>query len=319
MKNRITYTLFLLFSFCITNAQVCTNFDFEAGAFAPWTGAKGVNNISSLGPLSNIVPGLFSNGIDAPRTDSSARHTIVTSASGNDSCSGIPCVYPGGQYSVRLGGTTSAYQGQYIEQTFTVNDTAVMAHFALVLVVSGHSAADAPYFKIEAFDNSSNLIPGSTLYLTDFDSASGITCQPHVFYWPWTTHTINLASYINTSVKLRFTVAGCIYGGHWAYAYVDATCPNLTLSMAENMHRQMQLKPNPAAEKFTITLPEVFKKQKRLQLIIYDSQGKEILQSTVPEAENGMLTVDSESWAKGFYTVVLKNDEVLLREKLIKN
>ncbi len=205
----------------------CTNMDFEAGNFTGWTGFIGDNTASSSGPLQNIVNGFFSNGMDALVTDASARHTIVSAASGNDPCGGFPCVAPGGNYSVRLGGSTANYQGEAIEQTFTVGpgNTSFTYEYAVVLNDGGHSTGEQPYFRIEMYDQSGNLIPCAQYYVEASGTIPGfINCGVGTSYKPWTTVNADLTNYVTQNVTIRFTAAGCIYAGHYGYAYVDASC-----------------------------------------------------------------------------------------------
>jgi gliding motility-associated-like protein len=210
-------------------AQVpCTNMDFEQANFTGWTGAIGDNNLSSLGPLQNVTPGIFSTTQDALLTDCAARHTIVSAASGNDPCGAFPAVAPnGGLYSVRMGQTCASYQGEILEQTFTVapGNTSFTYEYAVVLNDGGHSAGEQPYFKIEMFDQSGNLIPCSQYFVEASGSVPGfVQCTPGVFYKPWSTVNVDLSAYLATNVTIRFTVAGCIYAGHYGYAYIDASC-----------------------------------------------------------------------------------------------
>lgn len=320
MHTRIIFTLLVLFSFCITKAQLCTNFDFETGTFAGWTGAKGRNTINSYGPLNSIVPGIFSNGIDASIHDSLARHTIVTSASGNDSCGGFPCVYPGGNYSMRLGNTSSIYQGQYLEQAFLVTDSVILVNYALVLSTSGHSAGEEPYFKIEAFDNSANLIPSGTIFISEYDTLLPLQpCSTFTTSLPWTTDTINLAAYTGTTVTLRFTTAGCIYAGHFAYAYIDASCLGSITGIPESNSSGIILQPNPTNSDVIITLPERIR-HGPFHLLVYDGLGREIFYNNLTGVPpDGIITMNTTAWAEGIYTVVIKGEHITLREKLVKN
>jgi len=216
----------------------CTNMDFETGTFTGWTGSTGDNTLSSSGPLQNIVAGLQSNGVDALLSDALARHTIVTAASGNDPCGLFPMVAPGGTYSCRLGGTTANYQGEILEQTFTVapGNTSFTYQYAVVLNDGGHSAGEQPYFKIEMFDQSGNLVPCSQYYVEAGGSISGFSaCGVGTYFKPWTTVNIDLSSFVAANVTIRFTVAGCIYAGHYGYAYIDCSCLPFTLALSDSL------------------------------------------------------------------------------------
>jgi hypothetical protein len=214
----------------------CTNVDFETGDFTGWGGAIGDNNLSSFGPLQNIQNGIFSTVPNEVLSNSNARHTIMTNAFGNDPYGGFPVVPSGGgTYSVRLGGTTPNYQGEYIEQTFTVSpaSTSFAYQYACVLNSGGHQAAWQPYFRIEVLDqNGQPISPCTQLYVTAGANAlqQGFFQYPpdtSIFYKPWTLVNFDLSGFVNQPVTVRFTVAGCTQSGHWGYAYVDCACSSL--------------------------------------------------------------------------------------------
>jgi gliding motility-associated-like protein len=206
----------------------CTNMDFETGDFTGWTGFIGDNTVSSNGPLQNIQNGFFSNGTNALVTDNLARHTIMANpGAGTDACGGFSCVYPGGNYSVRLGNSYANYQGEAIEQTFTVGagNTSFTYNYAVVLNDGGHSSGEQPYFRIEMYDQSGNLIPCAQYYVEASGTIPGfVNCGVGTSYKPWTTVNADLTNYLTQSVTIRFTAAGCIYAGHYGYAYVDCSC-----------------------------------------------------------------------------------------------
>lgn len=218
----------------ITPQLACANMGFETGDFSAWQGAIGDNNVSSYGPLSNVTTGIFSTTVDAPVSDMNARHTIMTSASGNDPCGGFPIVPANyGTNVARMGNTYATYQGEILEQTFTVdaNTTQFTYRYAVVLNDGGHLGGEQPYFKIEILDSVGNQVsPCAQYYVEAGGSVPGFqTCptDPTTSYKPWSTVTVDLSAYVNHNVTVRFTVAGCIYGGHYGYAYIDCACGNI--------------------------------------------------------------------------------------------
>lgn len=212
----------------------CTNMGFETGDFTGWQGAIGDNNVSSYGPLSSISTGIYSNGVDAPVSDQLARHTIMTAAAGNDPCGGFPIVPANyGTYVARLGNNYANYQGEILEQTFTVdgNTTQFTYRYAVVLNDGGHAGGEQPYFKIEVLDSVGQPVsPCAQYYVEAGGSVPGfVTCpsDPSTSYKPWSTVTVDLSAYINHNVTVRFTCAGCIFGGHYGYAYIDCACGSI--------------------------------------------------------------------------------------------
>lgn len=219
----------------------CTNVDFETGDFTGWAGAIGDNNLNSFNPLSNIQNGIFSTVTNDILSNANARHTVMTTAFGPDPNGGFPVVPPinGGIYSIRLGGTTPNYQGEYIEQTFTVSPTSTSFayQYACVLNDGSHPPNQQPYFRIEVLDQNGQPISNCTqLNVTAGANAlqQGFfqsTLDPYIFYKPWTTVNFDLTAFVNQNVTVRFTVAGCTQSGHWGYAYIDCSCSALAASI----------------------------------------------------------------------------------------
>lgn len=224
-------------SFPVTTTAVapCTNPGFETGDFTGWSGTIGDNDVMSGGPLSNVQVGFFSTTNDAPISDCAARHTIMTAAAAQvDPCGGFPTVPPnGGQYCVRMGNNCSSYMGETMEQTFTVDPltTSFTYRYAVVLNDGGHTPTEQPYFKIEVLDSTGAPIGACLQY---YENAGGsipgyqqCPTDPFTSFKPWTTITYDLTTYVGQNVTVRFTVAGCIYGGHFGYAYVETSCGNI--------------------------------------------------------------------------------------------
>jgi CHU_C Type IX secretion signal domain len=216
----------------VTPQSACTNMGFETGDFSGWQGAIGDNNVNSLGPLQNVQVGFFTNGNDALSTDPLARHTIMTSAAGNDPCGGFPIVPANyGNYVIRLGNTSANYQGEILEQTFVVdpNTTQFTYRYAVVLNDGGHFTGEQPYFRIELLDSVGQPVsPCAQYYVEAGGSIPGfVSCGNGTSYKPWSTITVDLSAFVNNSITVRFTVGGCIFGGHYGYAYIDCSCSNL--------------------------------------------------------------------------------------------
>jgi hypothetical protein len=221
----------------VSPQSACTNMGFETGDFTGWQGAIGDNTSSSYGPLQNIQTGIFSSTVDAPLTDISARHTIMTPAAGNDPCGGFPIV-PGGYggFVARIGNNGNGnpnYMGEILEQTFVVdpNNTQFSYRYAAVLNDGGHNPGEQPYFKIEVLDSLGQPVsPCAQYYVEAGGSIPGFvassTCTS-TYYKPWSPVTVDLSNYINHSVTVRFTAGGCLFGGHYAYAYIDCSCANI--------------------------------------------------------------------------------------------
>jgi hypothetical protein len=233
-----------IFNNAVFPVAACTNVDFENGDFTGWAGAIGDNTVTNAGPLQAIQNGFYTTGNDAPVSDANARHTIMTPAFGNDPYGGFPVVPAGaGNYTVRMGGETPLYQGEYMEQTFTVSPTSTSFAYRYAVVLNdpptGHLPTAKPYFKIEVLDQNGNPISNCTQYFVVSDpnnpgfflSSSLAPNGDPVYYRPWTLVNFDLSLYVNQNITVRFTVAGCTQSGHFGYAYFDCSCSALAATV----------------------------------------------------------------------------------------
>ncbi len=217
----------------VTPQTPCTNMGFETGDFSGWTGYIGDNTVSSLGPLQAIVPGIFTGQIDPAVTDQNARHSLMTTAGGNDPCGGFPaCPATNyGTYTCRLGNSYAQYQGEGLEQTFVVdaNNTQFTYRYAAVLYDGTHPPAEQPYFQISVFDSVGVPVNSCAQYYVaaGVNNVGFTSCGNSTFYRPWTTVSFDLSGFVNQSITIRFQAAGCIWSGHYAYAYIDASCSSI--------------------------------------------------------------------------------------------
>ena len=202
----------------------CTNADFETGDATGWDLSIGeVEDYSTVtAPYSyiNVTPTTLA---------ASSQHTIMTGA-GTDPIGGFPVVFPGGGgSSLMLGdGTGTNYSAADASQTFLVdaNSASFSYSYAIVLNDAGHTAEEQPYFKINMYDQAGNpiqcgdyaVVAGGSPIDPDFVAyADGV-------YMPWRTTFAPLQAYIGQNVTIEFVVGDCAQGGHYGYAYIDATC-----------------------------------------------------------------------------------------------
>jgi gliding motility-associated-like protein len=202
----------------------CTNIDFENGTYSGWTLTNG--NINYVTLPCNTCPS--SPGGIANIT--SATNSGPTWNAGIDICSGQPVVAPGGGvYSLCLNDNTAGGKIQKIQQTFSVTATNNIFTFQYLAVLEdgGHAPTDQPYFSIQMLDGSSNVIPCTKDVQSAAASISGWTAAPGCFgtnYKGWKTVTIDLTTYIGQNVTIQLIVSDCNQGGHFGYAYIDASC-----------------------------------------------------------------------------------------------
>jgi gliding motility-associated-like protein len=196
-----------------TIQQACTNIDFESGNMNGWALSTGFNPLFNA---SGCCP--TAGGAQA-----------IMSGTGVDPCGGFPVVSPGGLFSVMLGNNGTGGVADRMEQTFSV--TAANLNFtykyAVVFQDPGHAVADQPAFTIQMLDSSGNAIPCTYYNVSAGQNIPGFVNSTNcagVVYKPWTNVVVDLSSYLNQNVTIRFTTYDCALGGHYGYAYIDGSC-----------------------------------------------------------------------------------------------
>ncbi|MCB9335882.1 MAG: PKD domain-containing protein [Flavobacteriales bacterium] len=198
----------------------CTNPDFESGDASFWD--LYIGEVDGSQDYSYI-------NVTGTTLGASAQHTIMTGA-GTDAIGGFPVVNPdGGAASLMLGdGTGTNYSAASASFTFLVDpgSASFTYSYAIVLNDAGHSSNEQPYFKINMYDQGGNpiqcgdysVVAGGSSADPDFVSyADGV-------YMPWRTTFAPLNAYIGQNVTIEFIVGDCAQGGHYGYAYLDASC-----------------------------------------------------------------------------------------------
>ncbi len=197
--------------------QPCTNPGFETNDFTAWNQTEG-SSISGSGMSGvSLSPG--------------TSQTSITSA-GPDPVVGapLPMVYPGGgTHSAMVGnGPITGAQAGGLSTSFTVSATTTNFTYAygVVLEDPGHPVSDQPYFFLTLTDQSGNILACGAYSVTAGPGIAGFTQMPgtDVYYRPWTTVFVDLTPYVGQCVTLSFICRDCDQGGHYGYAYVDASC-----------------------------------------------------------------------------------------------
>ena len=229
----------------------CNNLDLETGDFTGWLAASGYN-ANSNAALTFYGTAYYGINNDIFTCEDLE---IISAAYTPDPVGSITKDPNGGNYSARLGGYSwntynldgcyeNAYwspgyysNGEYIENTFTVNSSnALLSYdYAVVLNDGGHANGEQPYFHVEVTNASGTALSSCTQYYVQAPAGSpptgftnsgltGGSAAGPLYYLPWTSNSINLTPYIGQSVTAKFTAAGCTLGGHPGWAYIDASC-----------------------------------------------------------------------------------------------
>ena len=224
-----------------TRSGECGNLDFETGDFSEWSGKRGNN------PGCCNTNGFGTVGVNAAVNDANAQHTIVT-GTGNDPCGGFPVNAPAlpgqvqGTYSCRLGNSATGGKAEQLEIQFTPSATnnIFTYQYAVVLQNAGHGQNDQPFFRVQMFDANNNPIPCTAVtYIAQFgQTADDFQPSPNcngVSFLPWSTVSVDLTAYLNTTVTIRFTTADCTAGGHYGYGYVNTECTQIVVTQQDSL------------------------------------------------------------------------------------
>jgi gliding motility-associated-like protein len=217
----------------------CDNIDFENASLSAWNAYYAVNT-SSLTAFSNTAPvggacGAVTRSALDPNTNT--YQVTLTSGAGLDPVAGalIPVVCPtGGSHSCRIGDSTrNGAQMGILQQTFTVtnNNANFVYMYAVVLENPGHNYYQQPYFNVQMLDQNGNPIPNCGNYsVVSGPNLPGYTAIYYApdgdtaYCKPWTTIFVPLQAYIGQCITVKVSVSDCALGGHFGYAYFDATC-----------------------------------------------------------------------------------------------
>ena len=236
-------------------SNTCFNADFEEGNVTGWTGSYATTEGEA-----NLQAGWDM----GPQNGTTGNHAIMGPGAGTDGPSGnaFPRVYPGGDYSLRLGNQDVDWQAAQVVYEFDVTaDTDLfLYHFAAVMEDAGHTEAEQPYLRINLVIDGQNIECGE-FYQAAAQGAEGFVAGPGaVQYKPWTTVSIVLSPYIGQTAEITFTTADCAQSGHFGYAYIDAECspmPTLATDTLTCENPEIELHAPEGAETYQWTGPGI--------------------------------------------------------------
>jgi gliding motility-associated-like protein len=139
----------------------------------------------------------------------------------------------GGSCSVMLGDYTAYnYGAASMRKTFLVSpgNAVLTISYAAVLEDGGHTAGEQPFFRVRVYNQSNNELSCGTVNVYANDGQPGWNNTGAIQWRPWTNLFIPLSGYIGQNITIEFTVGDCSQGGHYAYAYVEASCNPMSLT-----------------------------------------------------------------------------------------
>ena len=246
--------------------SACTNIDFENGTLSGWNAYYAFNSSTTSSTIISNMTGGAVGAVTVAANDTLTGNLLYTNptvglnpqpdyqvkiTSGTLHDAIIPSlaqVSPfGGNYSVMLGDSTEVNYGvAVLSQTFLVGPSNANFTYQYAVVLanpSGHNYYQQPLFRIAVLDGAGDTIPYCGEYnvvsgngTQNFDSMqysetypSGGTETFTVFWKDWTKVNVPLTKYMGQCVTVIFEVVDCSLGGHFGYAYIDASCAPLAL------------------------------------------------------------------------------------------
>jgi len=242
--------------------SACNNIDFETGNLSGWYAYYGCNQSTTLGNnITHVTGGLAGAVIHAANDTCTSYRPIapyynptigpnprpdyqvsVTSGSRGDGIvPSIPIVSPfGGSYSVMLGDSTLPNYGvSILSQTFKVTPSNANFTYQYAVFLEnpvGHTYYQQPFFKVAVLNGAGDTIPFCGEYyvvahggIPGFNAVYYAPSLDTVYYKDWTIVNVPLKHYLGQCVTVVFEVGDCGLGGHFGYAYVDASCSPLTI------------------------------------------------------------------------------------------
>lgn len=290
---------------------------FESGDFTSWTGMIGDNTVNTPGTLDNQVPGIFTGAINPAVNDNTARHSIMTSVAGNDPVGLFPIVPAGyGNYVSRLGHTYANYNGESIEQTWTVapSDTFLFLSFAVVISDGSHPLNEGSYFEYQVTDTSGNLLFSRRDEAGALPPAYLAGSTPQHYYLPWTTDSLNVQAYVGMLLTVRIITSHCIWSGHYAYCYLDLDPTDAaSVGMTEQTSNSVTIFPNPSANGL---FQVEGKNNVNAAPLVYDISGR-LIHTIITPTVSGWI-VDLSGCAPGVYSLAVPTDSGITHCNLVR-
>lgn len=238
------------------------NIGFENGDLSGWTAAYADCSAEGTGTATSFLTttptsfGPLGAGITRSADDpSTTSYQVSIMAGGNDKAvPSIPRVSPtGGSYSVMVGdGANPGYGVAILSQSFTVtasNDAFTYQYAFFLQYASSHSYYQQTYFRVLFLDQLGDTIKCASWLHTGNDTVGFSTITYNgapLVYKNWTSVLVPLDKYIGQCVTVKFITSDCGQGGHFGYAYVDASTAPLKI---------LQSSPAICSSPITLTAP----------------------------------------------------------------
>lgn len=228
--QKITPCVLLLMLSIISNAQNCLNASLENGTLEGYE--TYIGTINEDGTVS----------VDILNT-SQSQHKLMNIGDGFDEIAArncitnkeLPVVSPnGGDYTLRLGNSNVGAQAERVVLNFKVTPelTFFQLRYAVILNDPNHEVFEQPRFELTIRDEQGGEFPCGKYKVRAAANNPGFeSCANGWRVLPWTTVGFELQSFLNQNIQIELLTTDCALGKHAGYAYFDATCQPLTITL----------------------------------------------------------------------------------------
>ena len=234
----------------------CSNLGFENLNFSNWTAGYYTNSSGSNWNTLNVpwinatspAAVVLNQGVAV----AGSLHTIYTTPGNDPNCGGpggpLSRLSPNGTATARIGNDDSGYETERLLYYMTVTPQNLLFTYEYAVVINdgGHSSGEQPSFTVSILDSAGQTQLGGScgVYQVDATNAGspnsgyflsntgGSSTFNPIYYKQWTTVTLDLSAYVGQTIQIQFRANDCIYGGHFGYAYIDASCGLLNIPIS---------------------------------------------------------------------------------------
>ena len=210
-------------------AQNCFDSDFESGTVGGYVTHHG--KVDEQGNLTFSVEELHPE-----------QHKIMSIEDGFDPITQDFCLtnkempvvdLNAGRYSLRLGNSFGGARTSKVVLSFDVTSSTsfFLLKYAVVIEDPMHEHFEQPRFEMYIKDEQGDVLECGEYIVTAAADLDGFEQCGEWRVLPWTTAGFELSSYIGQAINIEIITTDCTLGGHGGYAYIDASCKPLELTL----------------------------------------------------------------------------------------
>lgn len=245
MKKLITklLSIVIIFILMITTTVIKaqpadgTNFDFSLGDFTNWKGFQAETD--SEPTVKIFIPPTWNYFSDPSTCMHRGKNCFVINSNfsqydmnvGASKLIKIPS-FLGYTKSVQINVDENGANANYLSYDLLLSrdNCMITYNYAMVLEAPGHTGYENPFFQIEVFALDANDVETGRLSPSTFYEVVGKLPVPEGWasfsipgssgIWQnWRQLSMDLSDYVGQKIRIKISVVGCSWSGHWSYGY----------------------------------------------------------------------------------------------------